>query len=193
MYHDTIKINFNNYSDSIAFDYNFLISKSEKEKFSPVKYADLLSKFEDIGFNTKYLRFNDVDEDDNVFCTYNYQPNYQIFFSAYKKILENKDFHITFEYGVIINGKFYPNNMNFFAGIWFSKNALLGDNTDIIIKGKLHKKSMELYQIVDKDGNVIASEIADEKNNFEQHFFEKYDVKVALRKYKLSRLNKLNL
>ena len=48
---------------------------------------------------------------------------------------------------------------------------------------------MELYQIVDKDGNVIASEIADEKNNFEQHFFEKYDVKVALRKYKLSRLN----
>jgi hypothetical protein len=61
-------------------------------------------------------------------------------------------------------------------------------NKEEIIKGKFYQKLAEDYQIIDKNGEIIAHELADLENNFEQHFFERYDVKVALRKYKLSRL-----
>jgi hypothetical protein len=194
MYHDTIYINFTrfNYND-INFDYSFLISKSLKDKFSPINYGELLSKFNDIGFNVKYLKFNDIKEEETVYCTYNYQPNFNIFFSAYKKLFQNRNFNITFEYGVVINGKFYPNNMNTFASIYFQgENIKLGDHTETIIIGKTHKKLTELYQIVDKDANIIATEITDIVKDFEQHFFERYEVKLALRKYKLSRLKLLS-
>lgn len=192
MYHDTIKINFKSNSSSygISFDYNFLISKIPQNKFSSINYGELLYKFNEIGFNLKYLKFNDLDESDTVYCTYNYQPNFNIFFVAYKKVIENTKFSITFEYGVIINDKFYNNNMNFFSGVWFTDNNIrLGDFNETIINGKTHTRTMEIYQIVDKDGNPIATETTDLNKNFEQHFFERYDVKVALRKYKLGRLN----
>ena len=194
MYHDTIHICFKN-SDfkDISFEYNFFISKELKDKFSPINYGELLQKFDEIGFNLKYLKFYDLTDKDTVYCTYNWQPNFNIFFSAYKKILQNKDFNIFFEYGVIIDGKFYPNNMNYFAGIWFfeEKHVKLGGFSEIIIKGKRHQKTLELYQIVDKNGNLIAEENTNAEKDFEQHFFERYEVKVALRKYKL-RILKLN-
>lgn len=195
MYHDTININFKylNYRD-INFDYSFFISKNQYENFSPIKYSVLLKNFYDIGFDIKYLKFNDIyDDDTTVYCSYNYQPNFNVFFVAYKKLIEKKDFHLSFEYGNIVFGKFYPNNMNFFAGISFTNNPI--DKTGLykeeVVKGKIHLKTMELYQIIDKNANVIAIELADPINNFEQHFFERYEVKHHLRKYKLSRLKNL--
>jgi hypothetical protein len=197
MYHDVIHINFkNSYNPgSVDFDYNFLISKNSKEKFSPIKYSELLQKFDDFGFELKYLKFYDINDDAIVFCTYNYQPNFEIFFSAYKKVINDKLFLITFEYGNVINGKFYPNNMNFFAGVFFIPVSPLYEQTgkdklykEVIIKGKIHYKKNELYQIVDKNGDVIYCELTGVKKDFEQHFFEQYEVKVALRKYKLNRL-----
>lgn len=201
MYHDTIHINFKYYSHvDINFDYSFFISKYNEDdtlfikynRFSTIKYGELLHKFYSIGLDLKYLKFNDISEDEIVYCSYNYQPKFEIFFSSYLKLISNKDFHISFEYGNIIYGKFYPNNMNFFAGVHFTNHTI--DKTGIketVIAGKLHKRSTELYQIIDKDGNVIACETTNDINNFEQHFFEKHEVKVALRKYKLNRLNGL--
>lgn len=196
MYHDTIKINFRNWRfGNVAFDYNFLISKNLKDKFSSTPYNSLLSKFIEIGFNIKYLKFNDIEETDIVYCSYNYQSNFDVFFKAYNKILRNERINITFEYGVVINGKFYANNMNTFAGVYFieyhpndfsSSSSIIYSET--IIKGKLHKKEMEFYQIVDNVGNPIAAENTTDKKDFEQHFFDKYEVKVALRKFKLNRL-----
>lgn len=202
MYHDTIHINFNNYqkssiNSSINFDYNFMISKIKYgDKFSSIKYGDLLQKFIDIGFDTKYLKFYDIQDDNTiVYCTYNYQPNFEIFFLAYNKLLKNQKFYLTFEYGNIIcfsgetSGTFYRNNMNYFAGISFTPTDLpLGV---IIIDGMTHIKTRETYQIIDKDRNLIAIENTDSSKDFEQHFFERYDVKVYLRKYKLSRLENL--
>ena len=193
MYHDTIHINFSRYDYSdINFNYNFLISKNLKDNFSPINYGELLKKFNEIGFNLKYLKFNDIEEEETVYCTYNYQSNFNIFFSAYKKLFQDRNFNIVFEYGVVINGKFYPNNMNTFASIYFiGDNIKLGDHIETVITGKTHKKTIELYQIVDKDGNIIASETTTIVNEFEQHFFERYEVKLAQRKYKLSRLKSL--
>lgn len=190
MYHDTIHIELRN-SDrhDINFDYNFFISKYQKDLFSSIKYQELLDKFKDIGFNIKYLKFNDIDEDEIVYCTYNFQPNFNVFFKAYKKLIKHKNFNITFEYGVIINGKFVANNMNTFAGVWFQHTTNnLGNYTEDVIDDKILAKSMELYQVVDKNGNIIATDIAKYENDFKQNFFERYEVKVALRKYKLGRL-----
>jgi len=189
MYHDTIHINFryNQNDRDIAFDYNFMISKNSQDKFSPIKYGELLQKFDEIGFNLKYLKFYDIyDNDTIVYCTYNYQPNFNIFFPAYRKLMQNKNFNIAFEYGVIIGGKFYPNNMNTYAGVWFSV-ANDGYKEDVI-RGKSHYKATENYQLIDKDGKIIHTETTSYVNDFEQHFFENYDVKVAMRKYKLNRL-----
>jgi len=195
MYHDTIHINFKYqpFWNDIPFDYSFLISKIKQDKFAPITYSELLNKFKEIGFDLKYLKFYDINDDSTiVYCTYNYQPNFQVFFSAYKKLIQNKNFNISFEYGIIINGKFYPNNMSYFAGIWFvpieKKLDDLNHPFEEIIIEKTFLKKLELYQIVDKEGYVIHVEVANPGNNFKQHFFENYDVKVAMRKYKLSRL-----
>ena len=97
MYHDTIHINFKYYSwKDVSFDYSFLISKIDVDKLSPIqnctfsliKYGDLLQKFDEIGFDLKYLKFHDFSEDNIVYCSYNYQPHFNIFFSAYKKIIK---------------------------------------------------------------------------------------------------------
>ena len=202
MYHDTIHINFKslNLQKTINFDYSFMISKNQYDKFSPIKYGDLLRKFTDIGFDTKYLKFNDIQDDDTiVYCTYNYQSNFEIFFLAYNKILKNNIFYLTFEYGNIIchpgevSGVFYRNNMNFFAGISFLPNDTKKNlpYEIVVINGMKHSKGMETYQIIDKDIKTIACETTDASKDFEQHFFEKYEVKVYLRKYKLSRLQNL--
>jgi hypothetical protein len=189
MYHDTMHINFKSQGGLLLkFDYSFLISKNISDKFSPIKYNELLQKFVDIGFDLKYLKFNDIDDDAIVYCTYNYQPNFNIFFTAYKKTIYHQKFNITLEYGVMLNGKFYPNNMNFFARIWFVESNIPGNYLETIVKGKTHEKRMEFYQIIDKNGNIIATETTSDVRNFEQNFFQQYDVKVALRKYKLSRL-----
>jgi len=195
MYHDTIKINFISHNwKEISFNYDFLISKNTKEHFSIINYGELLSKFKKIGFDIKYLKFNDIEETENVYCTYNYQPNFNIFFLAYDKILKNKHFNITFAYGVIINGKFLPNNMNTFAKISFADASTLTNShgsplyKEEVIKSRTFAKTQEFYQIVDKEGNIIGNESTYADTNFEQHFFEKYDIKVALRKYKLGRL-----
>lgn len=190
MYHDTIQINIRNSNHrDISFSYRFLISKNQKDLFSPIKYYDLLTNFKNIGFNTKYIKFNDIDEDETVYCTYNFQQNFNIFFKAYEKLIKDKSFSITFEYGVIINGKFFPNNMNTFAGVWFENTSnKLGNYITNVIDGKFLVKSMELYQIVDKNGNIIATETVRYEDDFKQNFFDRYEVKLALRKYKLSRL-----
>ena len=197
MYHDTIKINFKNtYIQSkfdIEYNYNFLISKNPKDKFSPINYEELLNKFDQIGFDLKYIKFYDISEDDMVYCTYNYLPNFELFFTAYKKILHPKYFDVSFEYGVIIDGVFKANNMNYFAGIYFCSGLLPEfDYYETIIKGKYHQKIKVFYQIVDSKGKTIASEVTDISKDFEQHFFDMYEVKVALRKYKLSRLKNLD-
>ncbi len=203
MYHDTIHIKFKYWRvGDVDFDYSFLISKTNQNKFSPSNYGILLEKFNNVGFNLKYLKFNDLDLSSDIYCTYNYQPNFDIFFAAYKKFIHKKDFSITYEYGNMINGVFIQNNMTTFASVSFISNVvdiykknkiyqdLLFKEIDII-KDKTFFKTIERYQIIDKDGNLIASEITDADSNFEQHFFEKYEVKVALRKYKLTKLNKL--
>lgn len=190
MYHDTIHINFryNQNDRDITFDYNFYISKHQQDKFSPIAYGELLKKFEDIGFNTKYITFKDIDDDNTlVYCTYNWQPNFNIFFSAYKKLMIMKEFDISFGYGVIINGKYSPNNMNNFAEIRFTTIEHKGWKEEVI-KGKNHYKYLEFYQLVDKEGIVIHAEMTNSEMNFEQHFFENYKVQVAMRKYKLNRL-----
>ena len=195
MYHDTIHINFKNFGNlgDVGFDYNFLISKSNQDKFSPVKYGELLQKFDNIGFDTKYIKFNDIDSDDTiVYCTYNYQPNFDIFFSAYRKLLQYKKFSLTFEYGVIIGGKFYINSMNGAAGLYFVDSTIGEIYKEEIFKGKIHQKTMEIYRLINKDGIEIHSELTEENRNFEQHFFENYNVKVACRKYKLGRLKRLS-
>lgn len=192
MYHDTIHIHFKSLWDSreVDFEYSFFISKDIKTGFTPISYSILSQQFDEIGFDLKYLKFYDIDDDAIVYCSYNYQPKFEIFFSAYRKLIQYRHFHITFEYGNIIFGKFYPNNMNYFAGVSFISNPI--DRTNLyqeeIIKGKTHFKSKELYQLVDKNGEIVAIDIADPHNDFEQHFFERHEVKVALRKYKLSRL-----
>lgn len=197
MYHDTIQINFRNvYNKSVGldFDYNFLISKYPQHNFSPIKYGELLEKFQEIGFDTKYIKIYDIQDDDTiVHCTYNYQGNFNVFFIAYKKLLKNVKIGLTFEYGNIINGVFHQNNMNYFSGIFFIEETKVpGDNTDeTIISGKAFKKNMESYRIIDDLGNILAIENAKPGNDFEQHFFERYEVKVHLRKYKLNRLKNL--
>ena len=195
MYHDTIRINFKNKfqtlpaKDEIQFDYSFLISKNLKDKFSPINYGELLHKFDEIGFDLKYIKFYDLTEDNIVFCSYNYQPNFDLFFSVYKKLLHKKMFNLSFEYGVIIDGIFKINNMNYFAGIHFYEEKYdAGKYIQTIIKGKYHQKRTIFYQIVNSDGDPIASEVTDIEKDFEQHFFEKHEVLVALRKYKLERL-----
>lgn len=204
MYHDTIHIKFKYWKEGdVDFDYSFLISKIDKMEFnfvpnhfSSTNYGMLLEKFNDIGFNLKYLKFNDLDLNSDIYCTYNYQKNFDIFFTAYKKLIHKKTFSLHIEYGNIINGIFVQNNMTTFSSVSFvdivkTKLSIFGDDfkmpTDII-KDKTFFKTVERYQIIDKDGNPIASEITDSDSNFEQHFFERYEVKVALRKYKLTKL-----
>jgi len=193
MYHDTIHIQFHYYGSEIKFDYSFLISKKIKYQFSSINYGILLKKFDDIGFDLKYIKFNDLDIDETVYCTYNYQPNFEIFFSAYKKVIQPKPFSITFEYGNIINGMFKSNNMNYFAGVFFTEDEpgpkinTFGIKEEII-RGKSHIKVEESYQIIDKDGNIIEQAFVNAKDNFETDFFQRYKVKVALRKFKLERL-----
>jgi len=189
MYHDTIHIKLK-YNDVINFNYGFYISKHPNKTFSPIKYKSLLYKFKSVGFVVlRYLKFNDIEDDTIVYCSYNFQPNFEIFFKVYNKLIKDKDFDIIFEYGNIINGKFYLNNMNNLSSVYFYGGIL---NKTVyrenIIGYKVHQKISELYQIVDKDGNIIATEWADYHGDFKQNFFERYDVKVALRKYKLSRL-----
>ena len=161
MYHDTIGINFKStIENNVHFDYIFLISKNIKDKFSPIIYSELLQKFSEVGFNTKYLKFNDIEEDKIVYCTYNYM-NFNLFFSAYNRILKQSKFNIKFEYGNIYNGIFHPNNMNFFAGVYFVEQPtifILGDYSEIVIDGRKHLRFMETYQIRDKDGDIIAEE-----------------------------------
>lgn len=196
MYHDTINIRFiyNNQND-INFDYNFFISKNNQNNhnsFSSILYKDLLDKFKDIGFDLKYLKFNDIDKNNIIYCSYNFQSNFEIFFKVYNKLIKSKKFNISIEYGNIINGKFIPNNMNYFAGISFNHHTIEQNGIkEEVIKGKFHKKTMEYYQIIEKDGNIIANELTTYKKDFKQHFFEQYEVKVALRKYKLGRLKGL--
>jgi hypothetical protein len=191
MYHDTIHINFiYNRPNDISFDYSFSISKEISAKFSPIKYQTLLDNFEQLGFNIKYLKFNDIDDlDTTVFCSFNYQPNHNIFFKSYPKVIQNKPFDILFLYGNLINGIFIPNNINTSAGISF-KNC---DNTSLyketVIKGIIHEKIKEMYQVIDKEGHIIATETVGQDIDFQQNFFQRYEVKVALRKYKLGRLN----
>jgi hypothetical protein len=200
MYHDTIHIQFHYYGSDIKFDYSFLISKKVKYQFSSINYGILLKKFDDIGFDLKYIKFNDLDIDETVYCTYNYQPNFEIFFSAYKKVIHPKPFSITFEYGNIINGSFKPNNMNNFAGVFFTVDSMnnkpvparalakLNGVKEEVVRGKSHIKVEEYYQIIDKEGNTIENDHVYAENDFETDFFQRYKVKVALRKFKLQRL-----
>ena len=202
MYHDTIHIKFKYYKlGDVDFDYSFLISKNNQSKFSAINYGILLEKFNEIGFNLKYLKFNDLELSEDIYCTYNYQSNFEIFFLAYKKFIHTKNFSLNIEYGNIVNGVFIRNNMTTFASVYFAggnvsdiKNGIgnikYQDNANCVdlIKDKIFYRAVERYQIIDKDGNTIESESTDSDSNFEQHFFEKYEVKVALRKYKLSKL-----
>lgn len=195
MYHDTIHINFKSLYNSkdVDFDYSFLISRNEENLFNPIKYSTLLNMFKNIGFDVKYIKFYDINDEDTVYCTYNYQPKFEIFFKAYNKTLSDRNFGLTFEYGNIINGKFYPNNINFFAGIAFYpvKNPIIGDDTEVIIKNHYHKKLSEFYQIVQKNGATVANDFVSDVNEFKTDFFEKQNVRQFLREHKLKKLNSI--
>jgi hypothetical protein len=189
MYHDVIKIEFTYYGE-ISFTYIFLISKKKyNDNFGHIAYGELMQKFEQIGFDLKYLKFNDISDTDSiVYCSYNYQENFNIFFKAYKKIITETKFNITFEYGNIVNGVFIQNNMNYFAGVVFTQQK--GANEEII-KGKSLFKQIEYYQIADKNGHTIDNGFITADDNFETDFFQRYNVKVALRKFKLERLKNI--
>lgn len=190
MYHDTIHINFSSFGSDLNFNYSFLISKDNNDKFSPIRYGDILDKFENIGFNTKYIKFNDLDLDDIVYCTYNYQPKFEIFFKAYDKLLMYKKFNIKFEYGNIINNIFHINNMNYCASIYFSNNEKELYREDVL-KSRIYVKKYETFCIIDKKGDRVSEVTVTSDDNFEQDFFQRHEVKVALRKYKLGRLKGL--
>jgi len=197
MYHDTIQFRLisvpTKYVHDIDFDYIFSISKKPQNNFSSVIYGELLNKFSEIGFDIKFIKFNDIEEEETVYCTYNFQPNFNVFFSAYNKILKNKKFNIIFEYGNIINGNFCKNNMNFFSGIYFNyTDLIMGEYIyDNIISGKKFIKASEFYQIVDVNGYAISNKITLAENDFKHDFFERPEVRLAQRKYKLNKLKKL--
>jgi len=196
MYHDTIHIIFTSLPKSdIDFKYNFLISKNDwLLNHKPIVYQELLDKMENFGFNVDFFNFPDIkDKTQNVFCEYNGTPNFQLFFKAFERILKPQGFNITFEYGSMIDGKFYPNNMNFYASIGFIKDAY-GDKD--VIDGVNYKKRFECYQIVDSCGEVVDSIFGANLNDSEskelkEEFFKNYKVSVYLRKYKLRELNLL--
>lgn len=190
MYHNTIHIIFTSVPESgIDFTYNFLISKDAwLRNHQPIEYQKLLDKFHNCGINPNYINFPDVaDKNKKVFCEYNGTPLFEIFFKAYERVLKIHGFNITFEYGSMIKGKFYPNNMNFYSSISFERDMYGGED---VITGVNYKKRIENYQIVDKCGKIIDSMSYVNFNNFESEqlgddFFKSHKVSVYLRKYKL--------
>jgi len=220
MFHDTIHIIFNrsasNNVNYVNFNYDFIISKSESwlnvwkncnnfpRENHIVTYKSILERFKQIGFNIDYLLFPDIkDNNQEVYCAYNYlasKSGFEVFFKAYEKILKKQGFNITFEYGTMINGKFYPNNMNFYSSISFVRNNF-GDND--VIYGVSYCKSFEKYQIVNSEGCVVSnmnsSYIGFSRNNnkenkeLKEDFFKSQKISVYLRKYKLDQLKELNL
>ena len=209
MYHDSIQINLTGSTSGVNFEYTFVMSKRNwtlpESEAKPVliKYGELLSRFEILGINTHYVTFPDIKDDQTlIHCVYNW-VSADIFFSNFPRLKENID-HITFRYGTIVNGIFYLNNMNFYAMIHFVrpgancspfKNINIKNPFDYIyddvITGKLLRKIEETYHIIDKDGKTVAHEETDINMGFEQHFFEKTEVRLYQRKYKLAKLNEL--
>jgi len=199
MYHDTIHIIFTSVPQSdIDFKYNFLISKNDwLLNHKPIVYQELLDKLYSYGFNPDYINFPDIkDKNQNVFCEYNGAPNFIIFFKAFEKILKPQGFNITFEYGSMIDGKFYPNNMNFYSSISFVQ-SYYGEKD--IIDGISYCKSDECYQIVNSDGEIVDSMSSTyggyskynnnkEDEKLKDEFFKRHRVSVYLRKYKLEQL-----
>ena len=170
--------------------------KNKKQNSNPVKFVDLLNKFISIGFKPKYIKFYDIDDNDIVHCSYNYQSNFDIFFTIYKKLIEKQHFNLSISYGNIINGLFLLNNINSFAKIEFVNkkdiklNSYTDDNTfDDIIINKSFIKQKECYQIIGDDGKILANEEATKLGNFEHHFFDRKEVKFVLRGYKLKLLS----
>lgn len=206
MYHDTIHIIFESLPmNNIEFKYNFLISKNSwLPNHKAIEYQELLNKLHNYGFNSDYINFPDVkDKTQNIFCEYNGTPNFLIFFKAFEKVLKPQGFNITFEYGSMIGGKFYPNNMNFYSSISFMESHY-GDYD--VIYGVSYCKYAEHYQIVDSEGNIVDSigstslggysiSICNNKENpkLKDEFFKRQRVSVYLRKYKLEQLRDLNL
>jgi len=190
MYHNTINIKFNSTPEnSVNFSYNFLISKTAwLPNHKPIVYKELLDKMKNYGFNIDFINFPDMkDHTQNVFCEYNGVPNFNIFFKAYERVLKPQGFNITFEYGSTINGKFYPNNMNFYSSIVFVRDAY-GDKD--VIDGINYTKRFEVYQIVNENGNVVYNMGGTNLNDYKseelkEEFFKSYKVSVYLRKYKL--------
>lgn len=202
MYHDTIHIIFKSKTGghNIHFEYDFLISKSPYSNHSTnsISYQEILNKFKKIGFNIDFLNFPDIkDMNQMVHCKYNYlvkSGDYNVFFKAYEKILKRQGFDIIFEYGTMINGKFFPNNMNFYSSISFIC-ASINDSRCFshVIKGFNFYKTYEKYQIVDKTGKILHNEFTNYTIDFKHNFFKNQKVKVYLRKYKLRELkSKLN-
>lgn len=218
MYHEAIHIIFWQRSSKtdpgkIDFAYDFLISKvglvfddiTTEQQFieNLISYEEILSKFESLGFNTKFLNFPDIkDKSQLLWCNYN-GNDYKVFFKAYEKVLKNQDFNITFEYGNVVERFnvagtsaqeyiFAENNMNGPAVVEYhtykSYNHEHFCNIEDVIDGKVFYKSQETYKIVDKSGSVIAEEITNYQSGFETHFFENKDVQLYLRKYKLQEL-----
>jgi len=207
MYYDTIHITFeSNGKSTISFGYDFLISKSkswlkvwQNYNNSPrenhiIKYNNIIDRFKSIGFNTELLSFPNIKDDtEEVYCAYNYllsSGNFEVFFKAYEKVLKKQSFNINFEYGSMINGEFYPNNMNSHAIVQFIEPILQEDKEkeidENIIQGKSFIKHREIYQIVNKEGESIYVEQAfDDFENTRLKFFQTHKVAVYLRKYKL--------
>ena len=155
-----------------------------------------MNDFNKIGFNTKYISFNDIlDGSITLWCEWNYERNYQKFFELWNRLMA-KSFNITFIYGNVIKGMFVENCMVHSSLVQFKpvfkkespyviEESAIFRNT--IIEGKVFWKSLERYRITDKDGNLICgmtTEIPDE-------FFQHEDVKVYLRQYKLKKLRNL--
>lgn len=186
MYFDTINISFLSTSHDENFNYHFTISKNESKGSNEIIYGDLLKKFVNIGFKINYLEFPNTKLNETVYCNYNYTMDFNIFFRAYNKLLVNKEVNILFECGNLINGVFTLNNINSSAKKYFSvvRNKDLNES-GIIINGKTHKKVVEIYQIIDKDGHIISLDKQTEVTGFNNDFFKRKEVLVILRKSKL--------
>lgn len=162
------------------------LTTKEIDNYQKIKFKDLLKKFENIGFNKKFFYLENININSYIYCSYNYTGNIDVFFKSYDKILKHEKINILYEYGNVINGKFIINNISGSAKIYFIATG--DDVKDNIVKGKYLKKSVEIYKVIDNDGNQISEEKRTEASGFETDFFNRPEIKVVLRKSKLQKL-----
>lgn len=219
MYHDTIIIAIEGANSGVNFDYVFEISTNynnvSKFYFDEISYSDLLSRFDTIGITSKFIIFPNLDSD-TVYASYNHMDNIDPFFKFFSKRKNSID-KITFSYGNKLDvaptdNIFVLNNVSFYASITFKKLTGYNDYTlqynyivDSLVVGSKFFITDQLFNIVDKNGNLISNYLVDWNisplellnSPYEDiysvgvEFFKRPEVQIFLRKAKLNILNEL--